>query len=84
MALKKDIIEELNVIPTSSAIQVIENKADHAMSSIRYIREMINNNFEKEIAEDLDRRLILAIQNGNPKKFLSQLKEIKLRYGKPS
>jgi len=77
--IRKSLLDELEIIPTQSATQIIESKAAHVISAVKYIREMIEQTFPAELAEELDRRLILALQNDNPKKFLGRIREVRMQ-----
>jgi len=74
----RSLLEELNDIGTSSrAEHFVESRAVHVIESAINIVEMIRNNFEDEVAQDLEKRLYNSIRSGDPTKFKRGVKKLK-------
>lgn len=74
---RKSLFEELNEFaPVTSKEVIIENRANHAISSVINLLEYIEKNFTEEDALNLQRRLISSIKGKDPKRFARALNKI--------
>ena len=68
----------INYNPETNTLLELGNRANHAINSIINILDDIDQNFEPEFAEDLQRRLYLSIKNRDYRKFEKGLENITL------
>lgn len=68
----------MNYSAPTDELQTLGNRANHAINSIINILEAIDENFDQQIAEDLQRRLYLSIKNRDYRKFEKGLENIAL------
>lgn len=74
----KSLLEELNDFAVNKrAENLVESRATHIIESAINIVEMIRNNFESEVAQDLEKRFYNSIKSGDPAKFMRGIKKIK-------
>ena len=70
MKENKNLLEELvGYVPENSKVQLLETRADHVISSAINLIEYIRESFDQEAANDLEKRLVLAIKNKDKKRF---------------
>ena len=78
MTTARTIIEELgHLVPVKNKHTVIEARALHVISSAAHLIEMIQANYSPELAEDLTKRLLRSIQQGEPQKFTRKMNQIR-------
>lgn len=66
----KNLLEELvGYVPESSKVTLLENRANHVISSAINLIEYIRESFDDDIANDLEKRIVLAIKNQDMKRF---------------
>ena len=71
----KSLLQEINeVIPPKNKGMVIESRGQHLISTVTNLIDMIYETYDKEIALDIHRRLLISIKNQDPKKFLTGIK----------
>lgn len=68
------ILDELSTAPIRNKEQFIEHRAEQAIAAIQNLRKLLRETFNKEIAADLDKRLINAIKTDDAEKFRRGLK----------
>lgn len=66
----------LNYTDEKDKLQCLGNRADHAINSVINLLDSINDEFDKEDAEDLTKRLLLSIKNRDYKKFEKGLEKL--------
>lgn len=68
----RSILHELNTIAaTHDRKHVIESRGENIIESAINLINEIHENFDSEIAGDLERRLINSIRNRNTKRFVT-------------
>lgn len=68
----RSILHELNTIAaTRDRKHVIESRGENIIESAINLINEIHENFDSEIAGDLERRLINSIRNRNTKRFVT-------------
>ena len=76
MKSSKSIIEELDAfVPERDKHQVIEARAVNVIASAFNLISLIKESFGEEEAEELSRRLMLAIKNNDSQKFSRKIRE---------
>ena len=66
----RSLLEELNDIAVKKdAESVIESRAVHVINSAINLLELIRENFDPELAYELERRLLNSIKGADPAKF---------------
>lgn len=79
MSKKQNLLDSImNYSTPTDELQTLGNRANHAISSIINILEAIDDNFDEQIAEDLQRRLFLSIKNRDYRKFEKGLENLSL------
>ena len=73
----KSILQELNSFSIKKDIElVIESRALHVINSAINILDMVRENFEDDVALDLERRLLNSIRASDPDKFRRGIRRI--------
>ena len=66
----RSILEEIgNMVPQQDRATVIESRANHAINSAINVINMIHENFDGDVAAELERRLINSIRGKDSTKF---------------
>ena len=74
---RKSLFEELNEFASVSMEEkIIENRANHVISSAINLVEFIETHYTTEEAINLHRRLISSIKGKDPKRFSRALSKI--------
>jgi hypothetical protein len=70
----RSILEEINgLVPSKGRKEVIESRADHVIKSAIHLIELINENYESDVAKDLERKMLNAIKLREVNKFKNSL-----------
>jgi hypothetical protein len=78
---RNSIFDEIkDFIPVNNKKMIIESRASHAIYSLVNILNLIEENYEKP--EQIKSKLLLAIKNKEPDKFLKKLKKSSLKINK--
>ena len=74
----RKLLEELDSIAIPrDRVHLIESRAEHLIASATNLIELIRNSYDNQIAEDMERKLLLAIKRQDSKKFTNGLKKLK-------
>lgn len=74
----KSILEDLiSYVPNKDKHNIIEEKVKNAIASVNNVMNLIEESFDKEESDELNRRLILAIKGNDPTKFTRKIREYK-------
>lgn len=74
----RNIIDELDsIIPERNKHQIIEQRVVNAVSALINIKQEIRNKFVTEEAEELIKRIDLAVRGEDPRKFTRKIREFK-------
>jgi len=74
----RKLLEELDSIAIPrDRVHLIESRAEHLIASTKNLIELIRNSYDNQIAEDMERKLLLAIKRQDSKKFTNGLKKLK-------
>lgn len=74
----KSLIEELDLfVPQRDKHQIIEARASNVIAGAVNLINLIAESFNEEEAEELHRRLFLAIKNKEPDKFNRKIREFR-------
>ena len=66
----RSILEEIgNIVPQQDRATIIESRANHAINSAINVINMIHENFDDNVAAELERRLINSIRGKDSAKF---------------
>jgi hypothetical protein len=71
----KSLLEELTLIEKKDTRHIIENRGTNLISSAIHLLEVIERNYGREFAENLERKLFVAIKNRDPGKFTRSLRK---------
>lgn len=72
----RSILTELDTILLNrDKHNVIESKSVHVMNSAINLINLIKENFDQEVADDLEKRLINAIRSQDPNKFIRGIRK---------
>lgn len=73
----KSILQELNSFSIKKDIElVVESRALHVINSAINILDMVRENFDDDVALDLERRLLNSIRASDPDKFRRGIRRI--------
>lgn len=74
----RSILEEIgNMVPQQDRATVIESRANHVINSAINIINMIHENFDADIADELERRFINSIRGKDTSKFVRAVRKHK-------
>lgn len=74
----RSLLEELNDIAVKKdAETVIESRAVHVINSAINLLTLIKENFEPDMAYELERRLLNSIKGSDPAKFTRGIRKIR-------
>jgi uncharacterized Fe-S cluster-containing MiaB family protein len=66
----RSILEEIgNMVPAQDRAIVVESRANHVINSAINLIDMIHENFDPDIALELERRFVNSIKGKDAKKF---------------
>lgn len=75
MTDKNTILESLqHVITNENKISVLEMRSQHVISSVIYLMEAFDSNYDEETSDALKRKLISSIKAKKPERFSNYLK----------
>lgn len=66
-----------NYVPNKDKHNIIEQRVKNAIASFNNVSVLIDDNFTKEEAEELKKRVLLAMKNNDPDKFIRKIREYK-------
>ena len=71
----RSILEEINtLVPNKNRKEVISSRADHVINSAINLIKLIKENYEPEVAQDLERKFLNAIRLQEINKFKNSLR----------
>ena len=74
----RSILEEIgNIVPQQDRATVIESRANHVINSAINIVNMIHENFDSDVADELERRFINSIRGKDTSKFARAVRKYK-------
>lgn len=74
----RSLLEELNDIAVKKDTEsVIESRAVHVINSAINLLELIRENFDAEMAYELERRLLNSIKGADPAKFTRGIRKLR-------
>ena len=74
----KSLLEEINnIAPNMDNAQLIETRGVNVLSSMINLLEMIEQTYDAEIAQDLQKRMILDLKNREPVRFARGVKKLR-------
>lgn len=74
----KSLLEELNDIAIKRDGElVIESRATHVINSAINLLSLIRENFDPEVAYELERRFVNSIKSGDPAKFTRSIRKLR-------
>jgi hypothetical protein len=74
----KSLLEEISTIAQiRNSAELIETRGINALSSIINLLEMIEQTYDAETAQDLQKRMILDLKNREPTRFLIGIKKLR-------
>ena len=74
----RSLLEELNDISIKKdAETIVESRAVHVINSAINILALIRENFEPDVAYELERRLLNSIRGADPAKFTRGIRKIR-------
>lgn len=73
----RSLLDELmDYVPDKNRVNVIGSRASHILSSAINILDLIDTTFEPEVAEDLNKRFMLALRNRDMARFMRGLDKL--------
>lgn len=74
----KSLLEELNDIAVKRDSElIVESRATHVINSAINLLTVIRENFDPEVAYELERRFINSIKGGDPAKFTRAIRKLR-------
>ncbi len=74
----RSLLEEINnIAPARDNAELIETRGVNVLSSMINLLEMIEHTYDAEIAQDLQKRLILDLKNREPNRFVRGVKKLR-------
>ena len=72
------LLQEIaSIMPPGEKEAIIESRATHVINSAINVINMIKENYSVDMAETLEKKLLIAIKMQNPKKFSNSVERIK-------
>lgn len=72
----RSILEELNSLGTQNTDLQIEATASNIIESAANLIDRIESTYDKETADELERRFLNSIKSGDPKKFKRGIQKV--------
>lgn len=66
-----------NYVPNKDKHNVIEQRVKNVIASFNNVINLIEDNFPKEEADELKKRILLAVKNNDQDKFIRKIREYK-------
>lgn len=66
-----------NYVPHKDKHNVIEQRVKNVIASFNNVINLIEDNFPKEEADELKKRILLAVKNNDQDKFIRKIREYK-------
>ena len=74
----RSLLEEINrIAPAKENAQLLESRGINAISGIINLLEMIERNYDSEVANDLTKRVMLSIKNRDQDRFMRGVKKLR-------
>jgi hypothetical protein len=74
----KSLLQEINSIaPAKDKTQLLESRGLNAINAIINLLEMVEKNFDSEISQDIQKRIILSIKNKDDDRFKRGIKKLR-------
>lgn len=74
----RSLLDELvDYVPYENREQFIATRAQQVVASFENLRNLINESYEPELAEELTKRLLNAAKSGDDRKFVKKIDEVK-------
>ena len=74
----KSLLEEINnIAPSKDKAQLLESRGVNALSSMINLLEMIEETYDADIAQDLQKRMVLSLKNRDPSRFVRGIKKMR-------
>lgn len=74
----KSLLQEINSIaPTKDKTHLLEARGTNAITSLINLLEMVENNFDSETSQDIQKRIILSIKNRDDDRFKRGIKKLR-------
>ena len=74
----RSLLEELNDIAVKKDTEsVIESRAVHVINSAINLLDLIRENFDPELAYELERRFLNSIKGADPAKFTRSIRKLR-------
>lgn len=74
----KSLLEEINSIsPHRDTVSMLESRGSNSINGIINLMEMIEENYDEDMANDLIKRVMLSIKNRDTDRFLRGIKKIR-------
>lgn len=74
----KSLLEELNDVAIKRDGElIIESRATHVINSAINLLDLIRENFDPEVAYELERRFINSIKGSDPAKFTRSIRKLR-------
>ena len=74
----KSLLEEINnIAPSKDKSQLLESRGVNALSSMINLLEMIEETYDADIAQDLQKRMVLSLKNRDPSRFVRGIKKMR-------
>lgn len=74
----KSLLEEINSIaPVRDKTQLLESRGNNAISAVINLIEMIETEYDAEISQDLQKRIMLSIKNRDADRFIRGIKRMR-------
>lgn len=74
----RSLLEEINSIaPKKDKKHLLESRGHNAISSVINLLEMIENDYDAETAQDLQKRILLSIKNRDPGRFIRGINKLR-------
>lgn len=74
----RSLLQEINSIaPAKDKTQLLESRGLNAINAIINLLEMVEKNFDSEISQDIQKRIILSIKNKDDDRFKRGIKKLR-------
>jgi c-di-GMP-related signal transduction protein len=74
----RSLLEEINnIAPIRDNVELIENRGANILGSMINLLEMIEQTYDAETAQDLQKRLILDLKHKEQNRFIKGVKKLR-------
>jgi|TARA_B100001964_G_scaffold243425_1_gene321375 hypothetical protein len=76
MKIKSILTEIDNILPDKNKELIVENRASHVIVSANNVMQLLEKNYDADVADRLQKKFLNAIRTGKIERFSNALKRL--------